>query len=114
MDTERSPAEAESTLEFILNTLCRALNFQPRQAAAVLTNNNQFLTKICMKGVKGRYEPLLNWYAEIYQYSRFLSGLLQIETQTSLKSADQKKIQQANANFSKVLQTITCGCLSHN
>ena len=67
-----------------------------------------------MKGVKGRHEPLLNWYAELYRYGRFLSGLLQIEIQASLKSTDRKKIQQANANFSKVLQTITCGCLSHN
>ena len=30
MDTNREPSETESTLEFILNTLCRALNMKPK------------------------------------------------------------------------------------
>lgn len=30
MDTEREPSSTESTLEFILNTLCRALNMKPK------------------------------------------------------------------------------------
>jgi len=40
MDVSRSPTETESTLEFILNTLCRALSMKPKQSAALLTNNN--------------------------------------------------------------------------
>ena len=40
MDIHRDPGDTESTLEFILNTLCRALNMKPKQAAALLTNNN--------------------------------------------------------------------------
>ena len=62
MDTKREPSETESTLEFILNTLCRALTMKPKQAAALLTNNNQFLTHCVVKGVKGRFEPMLSWY----------------------------------------------------
>ena len=30
MDITREPSETESTLEFILNTLCRALNMKPK------------------------------------------------------------------------------------
>ena len=30
MDTTRDPSDTESTLEFILNTLCRALNMKPK------------------------------------------------------------------------------------
>lgn len=30
MDVNRDPGETESTLEFILNTLCRALNMKPK------------------------------------------------------------------------------------
>lgn len=30
MDTSREPSQTESTLEFILNTLCRALNMKPK------------------------------------------------------------------------------------
>lgn len=30
MDIDKEPSETESTLEFILNTLCRALNMKPK------------------------------------------------------------------------------------
>jgi len=30
MDINKDPGETESTLEFILNTLCRALNMKPK------------------------------------------------------------------------------------
>jgi hypothetical protein len=30
MDTSKDPSLTESTLEFILNTLCRALNMKPK------------------------------------------------------------------------------------
>lgn len=40
MDITKEPSQTESTLEFILNTLCRALSMKPKQAAALLTNNN--------------------------------------------------------------------------
>lgn len=30
MDTGKDPSQTESTLEFILNTLCRALNMKPK------------------------------------------------------------------------------------
>lgn len=40
MNSEREPIDTESTLELILNTLCRAFQMKPKQAAALLTNNN--------------------------------------------------------------------------
>ncbi len=66
MNIRREPSETESTLEFILNTLCRALSMKPLQSAALLTNNNQFLTHCVVRGVKGNYEPMIDWYQEIY------------------------------------------------
>lgn len=62
MNADREPADTESTLELILNTLCKAFSMKPKQAAALLTNNNQFLIHSIVKGVKGRYEPLIGWY----------------------------------------------------
>jgi len=79
MDMSRNPSETESTLEFILNTLCRALDMKPKQAAALLTNNNQYLTHCVVKGVKGNYEPMINWYNEIFQNSKFLTNILEAE-----------------------------------
>jgi len=40
MNVERHPHETESSLELILNTLGRACEMRPKQAAALLTNNN--------------------------------------------------------------------------
>lgn len=114
MDTTKEPSQTESTLEFILNTLCRALNMKPKQAAALLTNNNQFLIHCVVKGVKGRFEPMINWYQEIYQYSRHLSMMLEIEIDNALASDDAKMIRASHQNFEKVLQTTSSGCYSNN
>lgn len=114
MDTQKEPSHTESTLEFILNTLCRALSMKPKQAAALLTNNNQFLIHCVVKGVKGRFEPMINWYQEIYQYSRHLSMILEIEIDNALASGDNKQVKASHQNFEKVLQTISCGCYSNN
>lgn len=65
MKVERTPEETESSLELILNTLCRAFAMKPKQAAALLTNNNQFLVHSIVKGVKGNYEPLIAWQADL-------------------------------------------------
>jgi hypothetical protein len=83
MDTKKEPSDTESTLEFILNTLCRALNMKPKQAAALLTNNNQFLTHCVVKGVKNRFEPMVAWYQEVYQFSRHLSQMLELEIENA-------------------------------
>lgn len=55
MDVSKPPSESESSIEFILNTLCRALNMTSKQAAALLTNENQYLIHILVKGIKGNY-----------------------------------------------------------
>lgn len=114
MDINKEPSETESTLEFILNTLCRALSMKPKQAAALLTNNNQFLVHCVVKGVKSRFEPMINWYQEIFQYSRHLSMMLEIEVDTAMQQGDPKVIKAAHQNFEKVLQTISSGCYSNN
>lgn len=112
MDINRDPGDTESTLEFILNTLCRALAMKPKQAAALLTNNNQFLTHCVVKGVKSRYEPMVNWYNDIYQNSRHLSMMLETEVENAMASNDPKQVKAAQQNFEKVLQTISTGCYS--
>ena len=59
MNCNRAPEETESSLELILNTLCRAFQIKPKQAAALLTNNNQFLIHSIVRGVKGNFDPLI-------------------------------------------------------
>jgi hypothetical protein len=81
MNAEREIADTESSLELILNTLCKAFSMKPKQAAALLTNNNQFLIHSIVKGVKGRYEPLISWYQDLYANSRHLTNLLELEAE---------------------------------
>ena len=40
MEVTRLPNETESSLELLLNTLCRSCDMKPKQAAALLTNSN--------------------------------------------------------------------------
>ncbi len=81
MNAEREIVDTESSLELILNTLCKAFSMKPKQAAALLTNNNQFLIHSIVKGVKGRYEPLISWYQDLYANSRHLTNLLELEAE---------------------------------
>jgi hypothetical protein len=52
-----------------------------KQAAALLTNNNQFLIHSIVKGVKGNYDPLNSWYNEVKQHLKHLIILLELETE---------------------------------
>lgn len=81
MQTDKKPEDTDSSLELILNTLCRAFSMKPKQAAALFTNNNQFLIHSIVKGVKGNYEPLNNWYNELKGHLKHMNTLLEIETE---------------------------------
>lgn len=63
---------------------------KPKQSAALLTNNNQFLTHCVVKGVKSKFEPMINWYQEIYQFSKHLSMMLEVEIENAVTSQDPK------------------------
>ena len=77
---------------------------KPKQAAALLTNNNQFLIHSIMKGVKGNFEPLIQWYQDLNSNSDYLATLLEAEQETFPDTAD----------CGKVLQTLSCGLYSLN
>ena len=81
MNADRDPKETESSLELILNTLCKVMEMKPKQAAALLTSNNQFLIHSIVKGVKGHYEPLISWYQDLYANSKHLTSMLEMETE---------------------------------
>ena len=53
---------------------------KPKQAAALLTNNNQYLVTACVKGVKGgRFDPQIHWYELLIDNSLILAKLLEKE-----------------------------------
>ena len=52
------------------------MKLQPKQAAALLTNHNQYLLHACIKGVKGKYDQILLWYQSLYQTSKHFTGMI--------------------------------------
>ena len=107
LDSNKAIQECDSSLELILVTLSKSFNMSPKQAAALLTNNNQFLITACIKGVKGgKYEPLISWYDQLINNCETLSDLLQWEIQQLPQSAPQ--------TFVKVMAAIGCGFFSYH
>ena len=88
MDVDKQPHETESSLELILNTLCRSFEIKPKQAAALLTNNNQYLIHSVAKGIKGSFQPVLRWFQDLNANSRQLSSLVESETEDFPDSAN--------------------------
>jgi len=79
----------------------------PKQAAALLTNNNQYLITACIKGVKGgKYEPLISWYELLIDNQMTLATLLTLELEQLPASARQ--------TFVRVMAAIGCGFFSYN
>ena len=80
IDASRSFEELESSFELILVTLSHAFNLKPKQAAALLTNKNQYLVTACIKGAKGtNFEPILAWYSALNKNCMALADLLYFE-----------------------------------
>lgn len=71
------PSETSNCLEFLLTSLCRIMDLKPKQAAGLLTNNNKYLAVVVMKGFKGDFRPIINWYQEIYSQTRHATQLIE-------------------------------------
>ncbi len=72
---EKSLAKTKTTLEFVIVSLCQALQINPNQAAGLLTDHNYYLMHACVKGVKGDYIPILKWYQLLYDTCKHLIDL---------------------------------------
>ena len=107
IDASKALGDLESSFEMILVTLSKAFNLKPKQAAALLTNNNQYLVTACIKGAKGQnYEPILAWYNMLCDNVFVLADLLYFEHKQLPQSASQ--------TFSKVMAALGCGFYSYS
>ena len=62
---------------------------KPKQAAALLTNDNKYLVHCVVKGIKRKYEPALDWFKDIQKYSFHLTKMLVIELDNAFESKNQ-------------------------
>ena len=85
LDVGKPLDQSDSCIEFLLLSFCSSFHLSPKQAAGLLARNNQFLSRILLKGLKGDFEPVVTWYQNLYQCTPRLSELLQRD-QTSIDS----------------------------
>lgn len=77
---------------------------KPKQCAALLTNNNQYLMHSVVKGLKGNFEPVLSWYQEMYSLSEYFAEIICLESQKHKK----------HNTLIMSMNVIKTGCFSHN
>lgn len=81
MSSSRDPTDTDSSLELLLNIMCKTFKMKPKQAAALLTNSNQYLLHSVVKGLKGNYDPIAKFYKKMTEYVNHLCNLLELESQ---------------------------------
>jgi hypothetical protein len=59
---------------------------KPKQAAGLLAHNNKYLVHVTVKGVKGTFEKVIDWYEEVYANSKHLAALIENEDGTGALS----------------------------
>ena len=77
-----------------------------------MTNNNQLLLQLCIRGIEGEYHTLIEWYQNMAKFVNHLQKLIRAEIIPDLDSRDQKTVQKGQMNFLKIFLTLSCGCFS--
>ena len=74
-----------TSFQFIILSLSISFEMKPKQAAALLTNNNKYLFHLCVKGAKGEdFKKVKDWYELIYPYGNHLINLIATEKKDAL------------------------------
>lgn len=62
------------SISFMLSSLSESLKLTQKQSAAFYAKDNHFLREACTKGLKSGFEPIIDWYQNVYSSSRQLSN----------------------------------------
>ena len=65
LDTCQNLEESSNALDFLVISMCKKLGVRAKQAAALLTANTKYLSHMMEKGIKGSFEAVDAWYAEV-------------------------------------------------
>lgn len=104
MNTSKEPTDADSSLELLLNIMCKSFKMKPKQAAALLTNSNQYLLHSVVKGLKGNYGPVAKYYETLVKYTHHLCNLIQLESEKN----------QNNSTMLMIFNALKIGMFSYN
>ena len=82
---DKTLESTETCLEFLLVSFCKNFSLRPKQAAGLLTQGGKYLAYVISKGLKGKFNPIINWYQEIYSnISQLLRLILNEEASGSV------------------------------
>jgi hypothetical protein len=77
---------------------------KPKQAAALLTNSNQYLLHSVVKGLKGNYDPIIKYYKMLGKNTIHLWNLIQLESEKN----------QNHSTMLMILNALKTGLFSHS
>jgi hypothetical protein len=104
MNSAKEPTDTDSSLELMLNMVCKSFKMKPKQAAALLTNSNQYLLHSVVKGLKGNYDPVVRLYKNMHRYSNHLCNLIELESEKN----------QNNSTMLMIFNALKIGLFSYN
>ncbi len=104
MSSSKEPTDTDSSLELLLNIMCKSFKMKPKQSAALLTNSNQYLLHSVVKGLKGNYDPGIKSYRNMAKFVHHLCNLLELESEKN----------QNNLTMIMVINALKTGLFSYN
>jgi hypothetical protein len=69
--------DATSCIELLLTSFCKHFRLKPKQAAGLMSQKAKYLTHIIVKGLRGRFEPIVGWYQDLYAHLSTIVQLVQ-------------------------------------
>jgi len=57
----------DNLLNYLVKTLSMALALKVKQTAALFANGNKYLAHVIVKGIKGKFGPLVEWLEMLYK-----------------------------------------------
>ena len=105
---DKSLDSADSCLEFLLISFCKNFSLRPKQAAGLLTQGGKYLAYIISKGLKGKFNPIISWYQEIYAN---ISHLLKLVSNEEASGSVPLMLASLKSGFnSKNIETVLWCC----
>lgn len=71
--------DTSSCLELLLASFGKHFALKPKQAAGLLTQNGKYLSHVIVKGLRGKFEPIIAWYQDIYAHIKKVLQLIEEE-----------------------------------
>jgi len=114
--------QTENCLEFLIVSFCKYFKIQPKQAAGLLADSGNYLSQLIIRGLKGSYEPILEWLEGIQDNAEHLSMLVANEAESgsinlvfsSLKSGLSSKDWRIVAGTCEVMSSLHRNLLNYH